>query len=41
MAFIYLHDKNMPYANIERKMKSLLNKLKIRILKDSASKLPV
>ncbi len=41
MAFIYLHDKNMPYANIERKMHSLLNKLKIRILKDSASKLPV
>lgn len=27
MAFIYLHDRNVPYATIEKKMKSLLDRL--------------
>ena len=31
MAFIYLHDKNLPYATIERKIKLLLNKLADKI----------
>ena len=31
MAFIYLHDKNIPYATIERKIKLLLKKLADKI----------
>lgn len=27
MAFVYMHDKNLPYSTIEKKMKSLLSKL--------------
>ena len=31
MAFIYLHDKNLPYSTIERKMRLLLKKLATKI----------
>ena len=31
MAFIYLHDKNLPYSTIERKIKLLLKKLADKI----------
>lgn len=31
MAFIYLHDKNLPYAIIEKKMRTLLKRLAVKV----------
>lgn len=33
MAFIYLHDKNLPYSTIERKIRLLLKKLAGRVVR--------
>lgn len=33
MAFIYIHNENLPYATIERKMRSLLRKVANQIVK--------
>lgn len=35
MAFIYIHDKNLPYSTIERKMRLLLKKLSEKISGDN------
>lgn len=32
VAFIYLHDANLPYADVERKMKSIINKLASKLV---------
>lgn len=36
LAFIYIHDKNLPYSTIERKIKLLLKKLATRIAGDNS-----
>lgn len=33
MAFIYMHDQNLPYAAVEQKMKALLRKLAAKLAK--------